>query len=208
MSKKATTDSFILTLPLVLEPWQQDKLNMDFDVACNIYNAMVRKTTARYNQMLKTKTYKELVEQRKQTQAGTTERKIINTQLNELTQTYRLSEYEFHADIKDFQAHFSKNINSIVAQKLATSLWTAFDKVLYGSGEKVHYKRRTEFFSIGGKNNTTGIRFKDGLVDYGLGLSIHLKPKLNPKNQYEQQALKNRVKYCRLKRKWVRDRWK
>lgn len=169
---------------------------------------MVRKTTARYNQMQRTLVYKNLVEQHRQTEANTPERKSVNAQLNELRQKYRLSEFAFHSEIKDFQAYYPRNVNSIVAQKLATSLWQAFEKVLYSDGEKIHFKRKTEFSSIEGKNNTTGIRFKNGIVDYGPGLSIHLRPKLNPKNLYEQRALQNRVKYCRIKRKCVRGKWK
>ena len=36
--KRSSTHSFVLTLPLVTEPWQRDRLNKDFRVACAVEN--------------------------------------------------------------------------------------------------------------------------------------------------------------------------
>ena len=54
---------------------------------------------------------------------------------------YNINEYSFHADVKNMQKHFKDNIDSFTAQKIATNLWKAYDKLLFGNGNEIHYKR-------------------------------------------------------------------
>jgi hypothetical protein len=43
-------------------------------------------------------------------------------QINEVRKQYGMSEYSFHEDVKCMQRHFSKNIDSFTAQKIASKL--------------------------------------------------------------------------------------
>ena len=42
VSKRSTTDTCCLTLPLRLEKWQADRLAKRFEIARQIYNTLVR----------------------------------------------------------------------------------------------------------------------------------------------------------------------
>lgn len=142
--KRTTTESCILTLPLRPEKWQYDKLETDFRIGCQIYNCLRRETWNRYNQMIRTKRWKATLAQSESAE----ERKALFEQQKQLRKEYRLSEYAFHADVKKYQQHFSRNINSSVAQKLATSLWKAYEKLFFSNGNTVHFCRLDDFRSI------------------------------------------------------------
>lgn len=113
-------------------------------------------------------------------------------------------EYALHEDVKEMQHHFKENIDAFTAQKLATRVWEAMEDLLYGNGEKVHFKRYGEINSLEGKNNKTGIRFKDNQLLWN-GLKIGVK--INKRNSYEVQALQDKICYCRIKRRYVRGKF-
>ena len=61
------------------------------------------------------------------------------------------------------------NIDSFTVQKIATTLWKSYDKLFYGNGKTIHYKKYGELNSLEGKSNKTGIRIiNDTLVWNGL----------------------------------------
>ena len=220
--KKFNTSSFVLTLPLLTENWQKAQLDTDFDIAKNIYNGMVNETRKRYQQMCKTRQYRRCTQRLSKCKEQASVKKIstakalliskelksLYTELADLRNTYHISEYEFHRDVKKYQKHFNKNINAHVAQKLASSLWKAYEKVLFSTGKTVHFKKWTDFTSIEGKNNSTGIIYRDGLLLYGSKQYMKIPVLIDKNNQYETDAVKQRVKYCRIIRKWVKDSWK
>jgi hypothetical protein len=88
------------------------------------------------------------------------------------------------------------NLNYL-SKKIATNLWKSYDKLLFGKGEYVHYKKYNTFNSFEGKSNSTGIRFKDDNVIWnGLNTPVII----DYKNPYEFQALENEISYCRIVR--------
>lgn len=103
------------------------------------------------------------------------------------------------------QKHFSDNIDSHTAQKIASSLWKAYYKLFYGNGKKIHYKKYGNLNSLEGKSNKSGIRFKDDIVIWN-GLKIPVI--INYDNQYEYQVLESDIAYCRIIRKYIRNKYK
>lgn len=103
------------------------------------------------------------------------------------------------------QKHFSDNIDSHTAQKIASSLWKAYYKLFYGNSKKIHYKKYGNLNSLEGKSNKSGIRFKDDIVVWN-GLKIPII--INYDNQYEYQALESDIAYCRIIRKYIRNKYK
>lgn len=217
-SKKSKEQSFIVQFKLQTELWQDDILNKRFNIGRKMYNALVTITQNRYNEMIKTKlyrnTYAELIEvaakikkyKEKDVQKQLViERKNLLDILNNLRSKYKINEYAFHEDVKQMQHHFKKNIDSFTAQKIATRLWKSYDKLIFGDGEKVHYKKYDTLNSLEGKSNNTGIRIKDDkLIWNGLEISVII----DYKNPYEAMAMKNKIAYSRIIRKFVRGRYR
>jgi len=126
---------------------------------------------------------------------------------NELLKQYSLSEYSLHNEVRILQHYYKKHIDSFTAQKIGTRVWTAIEKILFGDGEKAHLKKYEEGLnSLEGKSNKTGIRYnKEKHILEWNKLKIKVQVKLN---DYEKDCLKSNIKYCRIKRKFVRGKYK
>ena len=99
-----------------------------------MYNSLLNVTQKRYKEMIKTKKYRMLTSSlsgNKKTD------KDIWKQINDIRKQYGMSEYSFHKDIKSIQKHFKDNIDAHTAQKIATELWKAYEKLFFGNGNIV-----------------------------------------------------------------------
>ena len=194
--------NFIVQFPLKTEKYQEDILNKRFEIGRKIYNSLVNVTQKRYKEMIKTKNYRTLLSS---LTGNKKKNKDIWKQIKEIRKQYGMSEYSFHEDVKKMQQHFKDNIDSFTAQKIATALWKSYDKLFYGKGKKVYYKKFGELSSLEGKSNKTGIRFKDDTIIWN-GLEIPVVIDYN--NYYEYQALQCDISYCRLIRKYIRNKYR
>ena len=193
---------FIVQFPLKTEKYQEDILDKRFEICRQIYNSLVNITQKRYREMIKTKVYRNLMSQ---ISDDKTKNRDIWKQINEIRNQYGMSEFSFYKNVQELQHHFSKNIDSLTAQKIASSLWRAYEKLFYGNGEKIHYKKCDALNSLEGKTNRTSIHFKDDAILWN-GLKIPVIIDYN--NYYKNQALKSEIAYCRIIRKFVRKKYK
>ena len=194
--------NFIVQFPLKTEKYQDDILNTRFEIGRKIYNSLVSITQNRYKEMIKTKEYRSLLGSLSGDKKSDKE---IWKQINNIRKQYGMSEYSFHKDVKRMQIHFKDNIDSCTAQKIASELWKSYDKLFYGNGKKVYYKKNGELNSLEGKSNKSGIRFKnDTLIWNGLSIPVII----NYNNPYESESLKSDICYCRIIRKYVKNKYK
>ena len=193
--------NYIVQFPLKIERYQRDILEKRFSIGREMYNSLLKKMDKRYREMIKTKEYRGLLEKIGQA----TNKKSLYKELENIRKNSGFTEYAFHKEIKDMQKFFKKNIDSFTAQKIATQVWRAFEKIMYGSGEKVHFKKEDDFKTLEGKSNGTGIRYIDGYIDWK---GLKLKVLIDEKNHYEKEALKSEISYCRLVRKNIRGKIK
>lgn len=194
--------NFIVQLPLKTEKYQEDILNRRFEIGRHIYNSLVNVSQKRYKEMIKTKKYRNLLS----SLSGNKKMdKSVWKQIDDIRKQYRLSEYSFHEDVKKMQKHFKGNIDSFTAQKIATELWKSYDKLFFGNGKKVYYKKYGDFNTLEGKSNKTGIRFKDDTLIWN-GLEIPVV--IDYDNYYEYQTLQCDICYCRIVRKFIRNKYK
>ena len=202
--------NFIVQFSLKTELYQEDILNKRFEIGRKIYNSLVTVTQKRYKEMIKTKSYRNIKAELKsiyqsKDKINLKRKTELYKQLDEMYKQYKLNEYSFHSDVKNMQKHFKDNIDSFTAQKIATNLWKAYDKLLFGEGECIHYKKYDAFNSFEGKSNSTGIRFKDDILIWNI---LKIPVIVDYKNPYESQALENEISYCRIVRKFVRNKYK
>ncbi len=209
MAKKSTTDTCCLTLPLIAEKWQTDRLEKRFEIARQIYNALLNYELKKLRRLEQSKDYKEAYAE-------------ITRLLNEperddklLKQAYKkidglrredgFSEYGFKSDIKCFYKHFKDNIGSSVAiHGIAPQVWNAFEKMFYGNGKAVHFKRRGDIRSVRGYSNSKksgGVEIMFRKTEAGAYIewkNLYIPVKTDRDNEYETEMLKNRIKYCRI----------
>lgn len=194
--------NFIVQFPLKTERYQEDILDKRFEIGRQIYNSLINITQKRYKEITKTKKYRNLMSQ---LTGNKKEDKIIWKEISKIMKQYNMSEYSFHSDVKKIQQYFSNNIDSNTAQKIASNVWKAYEKLFYGNGEKIHYKKYGNFNSLEGKSNKTGIRFKDNTI---LWNKLKIPIIINYNNQYECQVLESDIVYCRIIRKYIRNKYK
>ena len=197
-----TLANFIVQFPLKTEKYQADILDKRFEIGEQIYNSLVNITQKRYKEMIKTKVYRNLISQ---ISDDKTKNKDIWEQINDIRKQFGMSEYSFYCDIKQLQHHFSENIDSLTARSIASNVWRAYEKLFYGNGEKIHYKRYDSLNSLEGITNTQGIRFRNDTILWN-GLKIPVIIDYN--NYYENQTLKSEIVCCRIVRKFIRTKYK
>lgn len=194
--------NFIVQFPLRTEKYQEDILNKRFEIGRKIYNSLVTVSQKRYKEMIKTRKYRNLMSMLTGNKKSD---KPILKQIDQIRKEYGLTEYSLHADVKEMQKHFKKNVDSFTAQKIATTLWKSYDKLFYGNGKRVYYKKYGDMNSLEGKSNSTGIRLVDEHLIWN-GLNIPVVIDWN--NPYEYQAMQSEISYCRIIRKFVRNKYK
>ncbi len=201
--RRSSTHSFVLTLPLVAEPWQRDRLNKDFRVACSIQNTVTHGVYTRYKQMIKTRRYRKALAAYRLASKG--QKGDCAKKLQQIQYEYGLTEFQIEAYAKGVRNYFRGQINSQITQRLAHRVYESLSKLLYGTATRMHYCRSEDFSSIEGKSNQTGIRFFGDTVFYK---KMQFKAVVHHEDPYIQQALGCRVKYCRIKRLMIRGKYK
>ena len=194
--------NFVAEFPLKTEKYQEDILNKRFEIGRQIYNSLVNVTQKRYKEMIKTKKYRNLISLL--TGNKKTDKEFWK-QINDIRKQYGMSEYSFHEDVKMMQKHFKDNIDSFTSQKIATTLWKSYEKLFFGNGKRVYFKRYGELNSLEGKSNKTGIRLINNILIWN-GLKIPVSIDYN--NYYEYQAMQYEICYNRIVRKYVRNKYK
>lgn len=194
--------NFIIQFPLKVEKYQKDILDKRFEIGRQIYNSLLNVTQKRYKEMIKTKNYRNFVSQ---LSGNKKKDKVIWKQINDIRDQYGMSEYSFYNDVKKMQKHFSSNIDSNTSRKIASNLWRAYEKLFYENGKKIYYKKYGNLNSLEGKSNKSGIRFKDDMI---LWNKLKIPVIINYNNYYKSQALKSDIAYCRIIRKYIRNKYK
>ena len=197
------TSSFILTLRLETEPWQDDILQKRFGIGMHIYNVMVKEARRRVHKLYRDSSYKAIMKDYRKTKTLSASQK---KELTALRQQYGLSEYDFMFYLDTGQTQFTKNIDSFTRQKIATTVWRATESCLFKKGKKIHYKRKNQLSSLEGKSNASGIRYRKGHI---LWLKLDIPVRIRKRDNYAKTVLKeHRIKYCRILRKWHKHRYR
>lgn len=212
---RCTTPTCVLTLPLHLEKWQEDRLAKRFEIARKIYNALLGAELKKLRRLEQTPKYraikKDLAALYGDKEKNADRIRALYKKRNKLSKDNSFTEYGFTVDAKLYYKHFRTNIGSCVAVHcIAPQVWSAFEKYLFGNGKRIHFKRPGEIYSLRGYSSKTSsgveIIYRGDHIEWN---KLRLPLKLDPGNQYEEEMLTNRVKYVRILRRpgKNRDHW-
>ncbi|NRD81118.1 hypothetical protein HPT25_27895 [Bacillus sp. BRMEA1] len=213
---KKEKPTFIIELKCKTETWQQHILDTRFELARKLYNATLSNALKQIKKMKESTHFKRNLHLYRETKSllKKTNHKSKQHLLNKQAKNYRnildsirlsfgLSEYGLHAYVAKPRQAVADHIDSLTAQKVASSVWRAVQKVLF-EGKKAHFKKFGTLTSVEGKTNTSGIRFKSNTVHWN-GLVLPVKSRKNDLFVHESLAL-HRIKYCRLVKKIIRGK--
>ena len=151
-NEKATTSSFVLTLPMQCELLQSKYLDKVFRVAGNMYNNLVSDRLKELRQMENSCEWRFLqsiivktLEQQKQKATNNKDNdakeilKLFYSKKKDLLSSHGFSEYAFQARIQKWRAHHKTLVGTHVAQKIASAVWSKFQDYFYGSGKEISF---------------------------------------------------------------------
>ncbi|MDK2992372.1 MAG: hypothetical protein PWP48_1605 [Clostridiales bacterium] len=191
------TPSFVLTLKLDTQKYQEDILDKRLEIGRQIYNACLGKALKRYKAMTESKQYRLIQQMTKSSER--------NHQLGELQKQYKLTQSDIDAYVAPMQHKFKDNIDSHTAQKLAERALAAVEKLIYSKAKQVHFKKIGQDISLEGKANNTGIKYRDGHILWnGLKIPVIIKPG----DEYACLAIQSRIKYCRIYKRYTGNKYK
>ncbi len=203
-TSKDRTPSFIATIRMKTDTKAEKQLLVMSDCARQLYNACLGESLKRLRGIQSTGLYKETVQLSKTSEADIEKRRENFKYLND---TYGFTDYSiqsFGTKTKNDSKFIAKHLGTHLCQKIATRAFKAVQKFAFKKAKKVWFKRKGEYVSLEGKNNKTFLTYSNGYVFVGKSLS--LKCLIDPKDQWMQHALNQRIKYCRLITKEVKGK--
>lgn len=202
---KATTSSFVLELPLVVQSAAERVMLGRFESGRRLFNAVLDEALKRLALMRQSKAW--------QAARAMPKGKERAAAFRDCNIRFGFSEYALHAVATRHKnaAGFSDRLGAHETQKIGTRVWKAVSEYAFGTYGRPRFKGRNRpLHSLEGKNNVAGIRWNrdTGCITWG---KLVLPARLPSKQQdpYLHEALQSGTKYCRLvwriesgKRRW------
>ena len=163
--KSPSKNVFVLTLPLQCEAWQRDRLDTIFQVGNDIKNNLIAYERRQYQNLISRKDWRanQAALSAAYEAEDTGRIKALCKRRNEMLTNAGFEQFQFEKQINKYRKHYRGKkgkgflIPAHVAQKIAASVWGGYQKLLYGSGQQVHFSKWSEFSTITAKTNSAGI---------------------------------------------------
>jgi len=199
---RSKTPTYLLELPLSVDPGQARRLRAHLEAARCLYNALLGEAMSRLRRMRADAQWQEaraIPRMHKQERSAAFAR---------LRQAYGFSAYALHAFAKDANcAWIADHIDATMAQTLATRAYRAVNRVCLGKAKKVRFRSRGRgLSSVEGKRNDTGLRFvlqsaPEGNRGWLLWGQDRLPALIDWNDPVVKHGLSHRIKYARLLRR-------
>lgn len=188
------TPTYILELPLVVQPPDERILLARFEAGRRLYNAVLDEALKRLALMRQSKAW-QAARSMPQGKARTKAFAHSNTR-------FGFSEYALHAVATQHKnaAGFSERLGAHETQKIGTRVWKAVAEYAFGARGRPRFKgRHRPLHSLEGKNNVAGIRWsaETGCITWGKRV-LPVKLSTQAQDPYLHEALRAQTKYCRV----------
>ena len=205
---RSSTPSFTLELELDLTRPGERFWEKRVHAAISVYNDCLGQCVRRLHKLRHDRTYQALLRQYAEAKKAGCPVKDISAALAARRQYFGFTEYDMHAYVCSAKHHFG-TLGIDECQKLATRAFRAVEKMLYGKASRVRFVSRHEDFSIEGKSSRSALVFRKDTrtVRFGKGHEFRIRyPRSAKAKAYADEALENRVKYCRVLCRTIRGR--
>ena len=203
-----------LQLSLNTTSYDNHQIERRFHAVSHIHNVTVKHAIKLINQLKRDKIYcsclseyTSIKNKEKLSSADKKRLKALSKLMSDTRLSIGLSEYGLQSYIKVCAKQYTKLLSSQQVQKEATRVWRGVEKVLFGNGKKLHFKKYRDFDTICGKTNTNGAKFdKSSMTVDWLGLCLKCKP-ISKNDTYKTEALSHDISYCEIKRMMFNNGW-
>lgn len=196
---RSTTPSFVTELPLKTSPAQERALLIRLDCARQVYNACLGEALKWVALLRQSKAY-QAARKLPRGPKGSPQAKTRSVAFREARAAVGFrSDYDLHAYAKQFgHSWLGEHLDSHAIQKLATRAFNAANEYALGKRGRPRFKGKNQFDSVEGKTNRSGIRWRDGRVEW-LGLTLYAI--IDDEDPVIAHGLAMRVKYVRIVRR-------
>ena len=209
--------SFIMEFELIAGNQEINFLEKRFNAGSNIYNLCINHCMKQLNKLKRDKEYRKSVKalktvNRKLEKKSLPQNEIkrlkdikisYTNKIKELEKEYQFTENDIQKYAKVPRKFIGKILNSAIVQNIASTAFDAVKKIQYGKAKKVKFKKKGEI-SLEGKNNETGFIFDISTMK--LKLSKKLFCNLKTLDERQQNCFKNRIKFCRVLKRYIRGK--
>ncbi|MGI9292749.1 MAG: hypothetical protein ACR2PS_02095, partial [Pseudomonadales bacterium] len=177
--------------------------------ARQLYNACLGEALRRHGLVRQSKAYQIAIKLPKTVAAANGKRKYNperSAALKAANQAHNFSEYALHAYVTPIrQSWIGEHLDANTCQKVGTRAFNAAWQYHIGKKGRPRFKGINQFDSVEGKNNKTGIVLRDAVIVW-TGLTLLLD--YAEDDEVIGHGLKSPVKYVRILRRRIRDRWR
>lgn len=200
---KAKTESFVTEIPLRASSSEEKCVLARLEVARQVYNACLGEALRRFRLLHQSKAYQAARKMprgpkgSKQGQARARAFRKANTAVS-------FREYDLHAYAAQFNHCWTgEHLDIHVIQKLASRAFQAVQQYAFGKRGRPRFKGRNQMDTVEGKSNASGIRWRDGCVEW---LGLKLQSIIDPADPVVAHGLGRRIKHVRLVRRKINGR--
>ena len=209
--------SFAMEFELIAGNQEINFLEKRFNVGSNIYNLCLDRCVKQLNKLKRDKEYRRSVKtlktvNRKLEKKNLPQNEIkrlkeikisCTNKIKELEKEYQFTENDIQKYAKVPREFIEKILNSAIVQNIASTAFDAVKKIQYRKAKKVKFKKKGEI-SLEGKSNETGLVFDIKIMK--LKLNKRLFCNLKTIDERQQNCFKNRIKFCRILKRYIRGK--
>lgn len=207
--KEETTKSFVLEYETGLTKKDRDICEKKLRIGKQIYNAFLSECIKRINAYKSDANFIKLASEYKAAKKENNSDKIkrFSKELENIKKSYGWYGDYCLADVRMKQSHhYSGSLRSSVLVALSIRAYRTARKYEKAEAKNIHFYRKDEDFSIEGNRNSDGIYYRNNMICFDRDTRLPLKKKSNTSEEYYKEALKNRIKFCRLLSRTIRGK--
>ena len=162
----------VINIPLKTEKWQEDLLKKRFYACQSVYNAMLAERLKQYHKMKQSEEYRKCMDiilsaymetdkDLKRKLKSSPEYKQALKDEKQILMDYGFTDFSFRS-ISCIHAKYFKDVvpTNVVVRTVGIPMWAAFQRMLFGDGKSVHFKKQGSLRSIA-TNGISGMRIID-----------------------------------------------
>lgn len=200
---QAKTPSFITELRLWTTSGEEKRLLSRLEAARQVYNACLGESLKRLGLLRQSKAY-QAARKMPRGNKGSQAAKARARAFRQANAAVEFHEYDLHAYAAQFNhAWTGEHLDINTIQKLATRAFKATQQYAFGRRGRPRFKGRNQMDSVEGKSDASGIRWRDGCVEW---LGLKLEAIINPDDPVIAHGLNSRVKFSRIVRRKLNGR--
>ena len=197
--KRSNTPSFITELPLKTTSSDEATILKRLDAGRQLYHACLGEALERLGLIQQSKEYRE-IQKLPKTINGKPNKERTKA-FNDLNRKEGFTDYDIqHYATGIRNSWMEEHIHAHIAQKLATRAFKAVQKKAFGKAKNVRFKGKNQMDSLEGKNNETGLIFRNNTLYWS---DLEIPCIIDTDNDLITYGLNHRVKYCRIVRRKI-----